>query len=811
MRVGAGGGFGVSLALALVACTPSTTELVVVVDTDLEVPAEVDRIEVTIAGPSGRSTVSASDLGPGASLPSSVGLVPERGAALSPVVITVVALHQGRTRVSRVVETGFVAGARRLVPLFLQRACEGHPCPTGETCIAGVCATRLVRPEELPAFDGLVTRLDGGGSFDGAVDAPTSVDDATGVDQPRDAIDAGDAGDVGDAPARADLSPDAPSDAPSDAPRPTDLGSVRDDGRPDSTLVTDTADAGTADAGGCDGDRPCPSNLTCCGGSCVDLRRDLAHCSACGRACGVAPGSIPRCVDGRCDYSCTPGHGDCDGAATNGCEARLDTLDHCGACGRSCALTHATSACSAGACAIARCAEGYGDCDGDPTNGCEAPLDTTRDCGACGRACPAGAHATSSCAATCVVRCEAGFGDCDGDAADGCETDLRTGTAHCGRCGAACAPGASCSAGICSDVAVTQLTAGRTHACALRSDRTVVCWGSNGGGALGDGTTDARANPVRVAGLADVVEVDAGSEHTCARRADGSVWCWGIGDQGALGNGRFTPIQPAPVRVGDLADAQGISCGGGFSCARSTSRGAVCWGANTNGELGDGTLLNRGVPVVVAAPVGATALGLPSAGQGGHACASRPGTREVYCWGKNLYGQLGNNLTSAPMPTPATTEPYDALDQVTTGGFHTCSRVASHQIFCWGANGAGQLGGAGTLDRYPSPRVVLLGTDDVEQIALGGAFSCVLRTGGRVTCWGTNGRGQLGDGTTTRRQVPRDVGGLLDAVEAVAGEDFACARRATGAVVCWGANGDGQLGDGTTTDRTRLVYSLGLP
>jgi hypothetical protein len=134
----------------------------------------------------------------------------------------------------------------------------------------------------------------------------------------------------------------------------------------------------------CDGD---PSN-----GCERDTVADLANCGACGTVCAAGPGAMAACVQGRCATTCASGLGDCDGNATNGCEVTLASdLAHCGTCGARCAPANATGACAAGRCDIARCATGFADCDGNATNGCEADLRVaTAHCGRCGNPCAAG-------------------------------------------------------------------------------------------------------------------------------------------------------------------------------------------------------------------------------------------------------------------------------------------------------------------------------------------------------------------------------------------------------------------------------------
>jgi hypothetical protein len=242
----------------------------------------------------------------------------------------------------------------------------------------------------------------------------------------------------------------------------------------------------------------CPSGQTACGATCHDLQTDLAHCGACDAACAPGANATARCEAGRCARTCTAGFADCDGNAANGCEADTRTsATHCGGCGMTCALAGATARCDNGACAVAACATGRGDCDGNAANGCEVDTRSANThCGACGNACASGrVCAMGACTLTCpggqsvcgdgcfdlatsvshcgrcdnacsapgaASRCTAGVcgiaacigsaADCDGSATNGCEVDTATSVAHCGRCGAMCALAnatAACAGGAC--------------------------------------------------------------------------------------------------------------------------------------------------------------------------------------------------------------------------------------------------------------------------------------------------------------------------------------------------------------------------
>jgi hypothetical protein len=184
----------------------------------------------------------------------------------------------------------------------------------------------------------------------------------------------------------------------------------------------------------------------------TNLMADPSHCGSCSKTCG-ATGQI--CNAGSCAASpCPSGRGECDNDLSVTCETDLQTSsDDCGFCGNACQLDHAAPSCSNGSCAIASCAAGYGDCDGSPSDGCEAAFaSTTAHCGSCATSCQ-NDHGTTGCAAdSCKPVCASGFGDCDSDVVDGCETDLGT-TSNCGMCGRSCpASGGGtpiCNAGVC--------------------------------------------------------------------------------------------------------------------------------------------------------------------------------------------------------------------------------------------------------------------------------------------------------------------------------------------------------------------------
>ena len=192
---------------------------------------------------------------------------------------------------------------------------------------------------------------------------------------------------------------------------------------------------------GCGDGDPCADGQLCCGGGCVDPQTHAQHCGACGEVCAVPANGTPACSAGACGVRCAPGYGDCDGDPTNGCEADLGADPHCGRCGNDCvggAFANGAATCVAGVCVL-QCSGDFEDCDGDVGNGCEVDVGTdTENCGGCARICPDLAHIPRRCdARECTTACENGWHDCNGNPADGCEAALGT-VEHCSACNDAC-------------------------------------------------------------------------------------------------------------------------------------------------------------------------------------------------------------------------------------------------------------------------------------------------------------------------------------------------------------------------------------
>jgi alpha-tubulin suppressor-like RCC1 family protein len=354
---------------------------------------------------------------------------------------------------------------------------------------------------------------------------------------------------------------------------------------------------------------------------------------------------------------------------------------------------------------------------------------------------------------------------------------------------------------------VTALAAGHFHTCGLMSGGGVKCWGANWDGQLGNGTATERSTAV------DVVELDGpvtalagGHSHTCALLGAGGVKCWGDNEFGQLGDGT-TADKHAPVEVAGLGGpAIAIAAGERHTCAVMSDGGVKCWGSNLGGQLGDGSMDDRQMPVDVIG-LGSQASAV-TAGRG-HTCALTS-VGVAKCWGGNGWGQLGDGTLDGP-PQPRAVHGLDSgVVAVSAGGDHACALTADGGVKCWGGNWIGQLGVGTPADHYPPVDVAGL-NNTVSALTAGWQHTCALTEAGTVQCWGLNTYGQLGNGTQASGYGPMEVNGLVSEVAAVAaGVGHTCTLTASGAVKCWGWNTVGQLGDGTVITRTAPVDVVGL-
>ena len=401
--------------------------------------------------------------------------------------------------------------------------------------------------------------------------------------------------------------------------------------------------------------------------------------------------------------------------------------------------------------------------------------------------CPAGQQA---CGSSCVSI------DTDPNNCGGCGNSginhvcsapqLATATCTAQACGFSCQPGfflckqnkACCPA--------SYIAAGGDTSCAV-VEGTVDCWGSNDAGQLG--TTPGpgsvfSATPVAVPTLPPASSVAVGSHHACAILAGtGEVWCWGANGAGQLGDG--TTTQHGAQKVPGVSGASLLALGGQHTCAQ-TSAGLICWGDNAVGQLGDGTTTSHGPGAAVNLPTPASSIGAGDQFTCAVAAAS------VFCWGTNADGQLAYGAYSKST-TPVVVNGVSGAVSVGVGDRHACAIGSQSKIWCWGSDWFGQVGDGKTQATSQVSGVSNL-TSPLA-VGAGVAHTCALDTDG-LFCWGANSSGQLGLGVNSPAALrPTLVEGLTAIQQLAVGATHSCAAlTADGTVYCWGNNGSGQAG-----------------
>jgi alpha-tubulin suppressor-like RCC1 family protein len=302
----------------------------------------------------------------------------------------------------------------------------------------------------------------------------------------------------------------------------------------------------------------------------------------------------------------------------------------------------------------------------------------------------------------------------------------------------------------------------------ILAPRALVCWGGNTTGQAGAAPSlSVAATPVGEM----LSKPGVGTAHACAIRiriqgssaAPDSILCWGDNQYGELGDGtRTSRSTPASIQ-GVVGTPAILGAGDGFTCAVNTSGQAFCWGRNSEGQLGDQTSADRSsaAPVAINTRFAAMSAGLVPTGiqpefsvGKAHACGIGVDAR-AYCWGRNAFGQLGDG-SQASRPVPVVVASPVSFAAIAAGGEHSCAIASDGAAYCWGNNDHGQLGTGAAGGVVTSPAAVVGGLR-FQTISAGGAHTCGLTTDSRVFCWGSNSDGQLGDGTTTDRAAPVQV------------------------------------------------------
>ncbi len=356
----------------------------------------------------------------------------------------------------------------------------------------------------------------------------------------------------------------------------------------------------------------------------------------------------------------------------------------------------------------------------------------------------------------------------------------------------------------------TWVAGGGQHSLLVSAGR-VYAWGDNGAGQLGSGVIGGFSDrPMRVSnatGMTGVVAVAAGSGHSVALDSRGVVWTWGDNSQGQLGDGTGmasslpVPISPFPGLAGRVV---AIAAGGQTSFALTVAGEVWAWGDNFYGQLGDGTVNDRWSPLHITGVVDVkqVAAGIE------HTLALDVRGR-VWAWGRNDRGQVGNG-TNLPQLTPTELfpgDPFRSFIDIAGGGLHSLCIEGNGDILAWGGDPSGQLGNGAVAGDQLSPVAVskATGLDRAVRVTAGALHSMALTSRGRVYAWGADVEGQLGLGSSlpgsdrTEPALITAITGLPGATALAAGDLHSLALQSQGRLLAWGANTLGQVGNGSSS------------
>jgi len=339
------------------------------------------------------------------------------------------------------------------------------------------------------------------------------------------------------------------------------------------------------------------------------------------------------------------------------------------------------------------------------------------------------------------------------------------------------------------------------HTMYLDGNANLLGWGNNSDGQLGYAAGASNPLPVQVAGLPAMAAVANGASHTVALAADGTVWTWGSNNHGQLGDGSIIASNiPRQVTSLNLVGITAVAAGSAHSVAVRYDGTVWAWGSNSNGQLGNNTIVDSTTPIQVLGVGGTGFMGVAKGIAAGHDhTVVHALDNTVWAWGSNGNGQLGNNTTT-DSHTPIQVTAAGGVVAIAAGDYHTAvlrKEVVDFKVWCWGKNSEGQLGD-GTIVDHKTP-VEVKDLTKVTTIAAGSNHTVAVLNDGTVRAWGGNGSGQLGNGTVVSSSIPVTVSGLGSVLGIAAGNANTVALSLDNSVWSWGKNDFGQLGDGSIT------------
>jgi len=341
---------------------------------------------------------------------------------------------------------------------------------------------------------------------------------------------------------------------------------------------------------------------------------------------------------------------------------------------------------------------------------------------------------------------------------------------------------------------------------------TAEAWGANSAGQLGNGTTTDDLTPGPVSDLPMVVDMSSGGDDfSNAVTFMGDVYAWGDNTLDELGTGNTTSSStPVPVvgvgGSGTLGGMVAVASGDASGYALSGTGNVYAWGDNTKGELGNNSTVDSSTPVEVVGPGGSGFLsGIVAVSSRGNAAYALTASGNVYAWGNDAFGELGNGVTGGQSDVPVLVQQVggggtlDNVAAVSAGAEDGYAILAGGQVVSWGYNVDGELGNGTSGSTHGSNVPVdVSGLNDAVAVTGGVFHALAVTTSGAVEAWGANNSGELGlPLSTLGSDVPVDVSGVGNVIDVNGGDGFSLALTSSGDLYAWGYNVDGELGLGT--------------
>ncbi|MFZ5502324.1 MAG: Ig-like domain-containing protein [Pseudomonadota bacterium] len=340
------------------------------------------------------------------------------------------------------------------------------------------------------------------------------------------------------------------------------------------------------------------------------------------------------------------------------------------------------------------------------------------------------------------------------------------------------------------------VSAGNMHTVAIKTDGTLWAWGWNLYGQFGDGTTGTfKTTPTQIGTANTWAAVAAGVYHTVALQSDGTLWAWGLNGYGELGDGT-TVTKTTPTRIGTAITWASVAVGAYHTVALQSDGTLWAWGLNGYGQLGDGTNVDKRTPTRIG-----TANTWASVAAGWTHTAALQSDGTLWAWGRNDWGKLGDG-TAVDKLIPTRIGTATTWTSVAAGMLHTVALQSDGTLWAWGSNGWGQLGDgtSGIFETKTTPTRIGTATTWAS-VAVGAYHTVALQSDGTLWAWGSNEKGQLGDGTRIYKTAPTQIGTVNTWAKVMAGIDNTFATQTDNTLWAWGNNAIGKLGDGTGVDK----------